>query len=53
MNREQLDALERSKQENREVYERMLQMNERMFRSSLESLSKNNVQPGPTTQIIK
>ena len=53
MNRDQLEAIERSKQENREIYERMLQMNERMFTSSLENISKNSVQPGSTTQIIK
>ena len=51
--RDQLDAIERSKQENREIYERMLQMNEKMFTSSLESLAKNSASAGPTTQIIK
>ena len=53
MNRDQLEAIESSKRENRETYERLLQMNERMFTSSLESLSKSNSSPGPTTQIIK
>ena len=53
MNGEQLAAIERSKQENREIYEQMLQMNERMFTASLESLSKNASSPVPTTQIIK
>jgi len=53
MNGAQLEAIERSKQENKEVFQQMLQMNERMFTSSLDSLSKANVPPSSTTQIIK
>ena len=52
MNRDQLEALERSKQENKAIYEQMLQMSERMFSSSLDSLSKNSDTSKPATQII-
>jgi len=51
MNQEQLAAIEKSKQENRDVYERMLQMNERMFNQTAEHLNQNP--PTNTTQIIK
>ena len=51
MNSEQLAAIEKSKQENRDVYERMLQMNERMFNQAAEHLNKAT--PASTTQIIK
>ena len=51
MNSEQLAAIEKSKQENRDVYERMLQMNERMFNQTAENLNKAT--PANTTQIIK
>ena len=51
MNREQLAAIEKSKQENRDVYERMLQMNERMFNQAAEHLK--SATPNNTTQIIK
>lgn len=51
MNSEQLAAIEKSKQENRDVYERMLQMNERMFNQTAENLNK--AAPANTTQIIK
>ena len=40
LNREQIEAIERSKQENRVVYERMLRMSDKSFESSLESLSE-------------
>lgn len=52
MNREQLAAIERSKAENREVYEHMLQMNERMFSQATDSMAKNSANTN-TTQIIK
>ena len=51
MNQEQLAAIEKSKQENRDVYERMLQMTERMFNQTAEHLNQNP--PTNTTQIIK
>ncbi|MBR4665557.1 MAG: hypothetical protein IKO93_16965, partial [Lentisphaeria bacterium] len=51
MNSEQLAAIEKSKQENRDVYERMLQMNERMFNQAAAHL--NPAPPANTTQIIK
>ena len=51
MNPEQLAAIEKSKQENRDVYERMLQMNERMFNRTAEHLIQNPTTN--TTQIIK
>jgi len=51
MNQEQLAAIEKSKQENRDVYERMLQMNERMFNQTAEHMNQGT--PASTTQIIK
>ncbi len=54
MNKEQLAAIERSKAENKEVYERMLQMNERMFSQATDSMAKHaSGNSAPTTQIIK
>ncbi len=54
MNRSQIDAIERSKAENREIYERMLQMNEREFNQATDSMAKNASGTGnTTTQIIK
>ncbi|MBR3709182.1 MAG: hypothetical protein IKM17_09245, partial [Lentisphaeria bacterium] len=55
MNKDQLDAIEKSKEENKELYERMLQMNERLFNQATENLSKavSNSGNGNTTQIIK
>ena len=50
MNSEQLATIEKAKQENRDVYERMLQMNERMFNQTAAHLNQN---PPNTTQIIK
>lgn len=52
MNKDQLEAIERSKAENREVYEHILQMNERMFNQATESMTKN-ASGSTTTQIIK
>ena len=52
MNQEQLAAIEKSKQENRDVYERMLQMNERMFNQTAAHLTQHTP-VGNTTQIIK
>ncbi len=52
MNKDQLAAIERSKTENREVYERMLSMNERMFSQATDSMAKNAANSN-TTQIIK
>ena len=52
MSSEQVSVIERAKNENREIYERMLQMSERMFNQAAESLTKNNSNSN-TTQIIK
>ena len=54
LNKDQIEMIERSKNENREIFERMLQMNERMFNQATESMAKNNSPAaGNTTQIIK
>lgn len=54
LNKDQLDAIERSKNENREIFEKMLQMNERMFNQAAESLAKSSEKNNSTTtQIIK
>lgn len=54
LNKDQLDAIERSKNENKEIFERMLQMNERMFNQATENMAKNSGNSGgTTTQIIK
>ena len=54
LNKDQLDAIERSKNENREIFEKMLQMNERMFNQAAESMAKSSEKNNSTTtQIIK
>ncbi len=53
MNKEQIAAIERSRTENRELYENMLKMNERMFNSAMENMAKNGASGTTTTQIIK
>ena len=54
LNKDQLDAIEKSKEENKEIYERMLQMNERMFNQATENLAKSvGSSNSNTTQIIK
>ena len=56
LNKDQLDAVEKAKNENKEIYERMLQMNERLFNQATENLAKaasNNGNGSNTTQIIK
>lgn len=54
LNKDQIAAIENSKNENKELFERMMQMSERMFNQATESLSKNSGNSGnTTTQIIK
>ena len=54
MNKDQLAAVERAKNENKEIFEKMLQMNERMFNQATENMAKNNGNTNSTTtQIIK
>lgn len=53
MNREQRDAIERSMQDNKETYEKILSINKDMFTTAMECLAKNSASSGPTTQIIK
>ena len=54
LNKEQLDAIERSKNENKEIFEKMLQMNERMFNQATENMAKSSGNSNnTTTQIIK
>ena len=53
MNKDQLEIIERSKNENKELYEKMLQMNERMFNQATEAMAKNTGNSNNTTQIIK
>jgi len=54
MTAEKLAIIEKSKVENKEVYETMLQMNERMFNKAADAMAKGNAsQPSTTTQIIK
>ena len=55
MNKDQLDVIERAKNENKEIFEKMLQMNERMFNQATENMAKNNggSNTTTTTQIIK
>ena len=54
LNKDQLDAIERSKNENKEIFEKMLQMNERMFNQATDNMAKNSgTSNSTTTQIIK
>lgn len=53
MNKEQLDAIERSKAENKAMYDQMLQMSERMFNQATNSLAAKDSGSKNTTQIIK
>ena len=54
MNKDQLAIVERAKNENKEAYERMLQMSERMFNNAVENAAKgNNSGSAPVTQVIK
>lgn len=54
LDKEQIAYIERAKNENREIFEKMLQMNERMFNQATESLAKKSGETNnTTTQIIK
>lgn len=56
LNRSQLELIERSKNENKEIFEKMLQMNERMFNQATEKMAQSNSNSGTssvTTQVIK
>lgn len=51
MSREQQECVERAREENKEIYEKMLAMNERMFNQAAESMAKGNA--APNTTIVK
>lgn len=54
LNKEQLQVIERSKAENKALFDQMLQMNERMFNKTAESMAKASEKGNnSTTQIIK
>ena len=48
MNSEQRAVIEKAREENRDIYEKMLTMNERMFNQAADSLAKGNAVPGTT-----
>lgn len=52
MNDDQIAAVERAKSENRDLYESMLQMSERMFAKATDNMAKNSAN-SDTTQISK
>ena len=54
LNKDQIQAIEKSKAENRELFDQMLQMSERMFNQATESMAKtSDKNNNPTIQVIK
>lgn len=54
MNKDQIDVIERAKRDNKEIYEHMLMMNERMFNQATAKMAEDKAPAaGNTTQIIK
>ena len=52
LSQEKLDAVIRSKEENRELYEQMINMSERMFNKSVESMAKRFSEGGSNISTI-
>lgn len=53
MNSDKQALIEKSKAENAEVYEKMLQMSQEMFNKAADAMAKGNAAQPTTTQIIK
>ena len=54
LSQDKLDAIATSKKENKEIFESMLQMNERMFNQTVENMAKSSAEtPTKISNIIK
>ncbi len=54
LNKDQIAVIEQAKNENKEIYDEMLKMSERMFNQAAVSMAKGNAMPSTTTtQVIK